>query len=48
MLVLYLGRLIILNPKNPVLLISAVLSGFVVTPVWFVWLGTELRRSPAA
>lgn len=40
----YLGRLIILNPKNPGVLVFAVISGFVVNPVWFVWLGLELRR----
>ena len=40
----YLGRLIILDPKNPGVLIFAVLSGFIVNPAWFVWLGLELRR----
>jgi hypothetical protein len=44
LMVLYLGRLVILNPKNPLLLISAVLAGFVVNPAWYVWLGLELRR----
>jgi hypothetical protein len=44
LIVLYLGRLIILNPKNPLLLTAAVLSGFVVNPVWYVWLGIELRK----
>jgi hypothetical protein len=40
----YLGRLIILNPKNPGVLIFAVISGFIVNPAWFVWLGVEFRR----
>ena len=54
----YLGRLIILNPKNPAVLVAAVLSGFVVNPVLFVWLGLILlgmeptldlrRREPEA
>jgi hypothetical protein len=44
LVLLYLGRLIILNPKNPLLLVTAVLSGFVVNPIWYVWLGMELRR----
>lgn len=44
----YLGRLIILNPKSPAVLPFAVLSGFVVTPVWFGWLGLELRRAGSA
>lgn len=43
---IYLGRLIILNPKNPALKGAAVLSGFVVNPLWFVWLGVQLRRTP--
>ncbi len=42
----YIGRLVILNPKSPGLLAAAVTVGFVVNPVWFVWLGLVLRRSP--
>ena len=42
--IVYFGRLIILNPKSPGVLIAAVLSGFLVNPVWFVWLGLSLRR----
>ncbi len=44
LLVVYLGRLIILNPKNPVLLTAAILTGFVLSPAWFFWLGRELMR----
>jgi hypothetical protein len=44
LLVVYLGRLFVLNPKNPGLLTVAVLSGYVVNPAWLVWLGLELRR----
>jgi hypothetical protein len=44
----YLGRLIILNPKNPFLLSVAVLSGVIVNPLWFGWLGMTLRRSSTA
>jgi hypothetical protein len=44
----YFGRLIILNPKSPGVLVAAVLSGFIVNPVWFVWLGTILRRESAS
>jgi hypothetical protein len=42
----YVGRLVILNPKSPGLEAAAVLVGFVVNPIWFVWLGLELRREP--
>ncbi len=45
----YLGRLIILNPKNPALLAAAVLSGFIVNPLWVGWVGvTLLGRSRTA
>ena len=44
LILIYVGRLTILNPKNPALLTIAVVSGFVVNPAWFVWLGLSLRR----
>lgn len=44
LLVIYLGRLILLDPKSPVLLLAALLTGFVVNPLWYLWLGVELRR----
>jgi hypothetical protein len=43
--VLYLGRLIVLSPTSPVILVPALLSGFIVNPAWYVWLGVELSRS---
>ena len=42
----YVGRLIILDPKSPALLAAAVAVGYVVNPVWFVWLAVALRRKP--
>ncbi len=45
LVVLYLGRLIILDPKNPVVLVDALLSGFIVNPVWYLWLGVVLWRA---
>ena len=42
LVVLYLGRLIILDLKNPIVLVDALLSGFIVNPVWYVWLGIVL------
>jgi Domain of unknown function (DUF4386) len=44
LLIVYLGRLIILNPESPLLLTVAVISGFVVSPLWFLWLGSILWR----
>ena len=43
-IVLYLGRLIVFDAKNPVIIVPAVLAGFIATPVWYVWLGVSLWR----
>ncbi len=45
LIVLYLGRLIILKPSAPAIMIPAVISGFVVGPLWNVWLGLALFRA---
>ncbi|MFN8458657.1 MAG: hypothetical protein U0401_29055 [Anaerolineae bacterium] len=44
LVVIYLARLIILDPGNPVLLVPVLISGFVVNPGWYVWLGLNLWR----
>jgi len=44
LLVIYLGRLIILTPTNPLVAVPAALSGFIVNPAWFIWLGLILRK----
>ncbi|MCW5850022.1 MAG: hypothetical protein KIT87_08050 [Anaerolineae bacterium] len=43
-LVLYLGRLIVLNATSPLILYPALLTGFVVNPLWHIWLGLTLWR----
>jgi hypothetical protein len=43
-IVLYLGRLIVLTPSNPVILGPALVAGFLVNPIWYLWLGTVLIR----
>jgi hypothetical protein len=49
LVIVYVGRLTVYNPKNPFLLTMAVLSGFVVNPAWFAWLGLVLLgRQPRA
>lgn len=40
----YIGRLVILNPKSPGLLAAAVAAGYLVNPVWYVWLGLTFKR----
>jgi len=45
LILLYLGRLIILTPTHPVIVIPAIVAGFVTGPAWYIWLGLVLRRS---
>lgn len=45
MLVLYLGRLIILQATNLAIVLPALLEGFIVNPIWYIWLGLTLMRS---
>lgn len=42
--VLYLGRLILLDATHPLVVIAAVLAGFVAQPLWYLWLGAVLKR----
>jgi hypothetical protein len=44
LLIVYLARLIILDASNPVVLLPALLEGFIVNPVWYLWLGGSLAR----
>lgn len=48
LLVVYLGRLIVLTPTSPLVLLPAALTGFVVNPLWYLLLGLALRRGEAA
>lgn len=45
LVIIYLARLIILDPANPLLLAPVLLSGFIVIPLWNLWLGLALRRA---
>jgi hypothetical protein len=46
-ILLYLGRLIVFDATSPLILVPAVLNGFVVGPVWYIWLGLSLRAEAA-
>ena len=46
MIVLYLGRLIILEATNLAIVVPALLEGFIVNPLWYVWLGRYLIKRP--
>lgn len=47
LVVLYLGRLTILDAKNLLIVIPALLTGFIINPIWYVWLGLNFYRSRA-
>lgn len=47
-LALYLGRLIVLNAASPVILVPAIVNGFLLQPAWYMWLGLALWRRTAA
>jgi hypothetical protein len=44
LLALYLGRLIVLDPTSPVIVLPALLNGFLVNPIFYLWLGLALLR----
>ena len=45
MILLYLGRLIILQATSLAIVIPALLEGFIVNPLWYIWLGLTLMRN---
>jgi hypothetical protein len=44
LIALYLGRLIVLDATNPLILGPALLNGFIVNPLWYFWLGMVLQN----
>lgn len=44
MIILYLGRLVILQATSLVIVIPALLEGFIVNPIWYIWLGLTFLR----
>ena len=46
LIIVYLGRLIVLDPASLIIVIPAALTGFVINPIWYIWLGVALRRKP--
>jgi hypothetical protein len=45
LLFIYLARLIVLSPANPILLVPVLLTGFLVNPAWYIWVGRSFLRS---
>jgi hypothetical protein len=44
LVIVYLGRLIVLTPTNPLVALPAALTGLILGPAFYIWLGLELRR----
>jgi hypothetical protein len=44
MIIVYLARLTLYSPTNPLVLIGAGLTGFIASPAFFLWLGRSLLR----
>lgn len=44
LVIVYLGRLIIVVPTNPLVGVPAALTGLILSPAFYIWLGIELRR----
>ncbi len=44
LVVIYLARLTVMNPANPVLLYPVLLNGFILGPAWYIWLGLSLKK----
>jgi hypothetical protein len=46
LVIIYLATLVGVKVTNPVLLVPALLAGFIVNPVWYIWLGVALQQDP--
>lgn len=44
LVLIYVSRLVIVSPSNLAVLGPAAIEGFIVNPLWYVWLGFALRR----
>jgi hypothetical protein len=47
LVIIYLARMIVLDPTNPILLVPVLAAGFLVNPAWYIWTGVTLRRGRA-
>lgn len=44
LIIIYLGRLIVLDPTSPVLKYPILIEGFIVNPIWYLWLGKVFQE----
>jgi len=42
---IYLARLIVMDPTNPLLLYPVLITGFVLNPVWYLWLAKVFKET---
>ncbi|HKP51602.1 MAG TPA: hypothetical protein VJ183_03015 [Chloroflexia bacterium] len=42
--ILYIARLTVLDATNPLIFVPALLTGFLLSPAWYIWLGSLLYR----
>jgi len=45
LVIVYLGRLVVLDATSPLILAPAGVTGFIVNPAWYIWLAQILRRA---
>ncbi|HEY6539600.1 MAG TPA: hypothetical protein VIZ18_01640 [Ktedonobacteraceae bacterium] len=45
LVVLFINRLVILDAENPLIVVVGSLSGFIINPLWYLWLGATLSQS---
>jgi hypothetical protein len=48
LIIIYLARLIVLDATSPLVLVPALLAGFIASPVWYVWMGVSLWKGARA
>jgi len=48
LVIIYLARMIVLDPTNLALLIPVLISGFAANPAWYIWTGLVLLRGGVA
>ena len=48
LIVVYLARLLVLDATSPLVLVPALVVGFLASPIWYVWLGLSLLRNQTA
>jgi hypothetical protein len=42
LILIYLGRLIVLDATSLLIVVPAALTGFLINPIWYIWLGVAL------